>query len=61
MSEGMLLSVGELFLCDEGTPSQPSDSFVCDGCGETVVEKYGRFVEGRKVCIPCQEKLLAEK
>lgn len=46
---------------DIGKPSETFASFVCDRCGETVVEKHGRVVEEQKVCIPCQEKLLAGK
>ncbi len=61
MSEERLLSIGELFSCDEKTPSQPVESFVCDRCREMVVKKYGRLVEEQKVCIPCEEKLLAGK
>lgn len=59
--EEAILTVGRPFPMDVGKLSETFASFVCDRCGETVVEKYGRVVGERKVCIPCQEKLLAEK
>lgn len=34
-------------------------SFVCSRCGDMVVERYGRVVGDAKVCIPCQQELLA--
>ncbi len=33
-------------------------SFVCDRCGDMVVERYGRLFGDRHVCIPCQQQLL---
>lgn len=59
--EDGILSVGRPFPMDIGKPSETFASFVCDRCGETVVEKYGRVVAEQKVCIPCQEILLAGK
>ncbi len=35
------------------------ESFACEQCGDMVVEKYGRVYNGLKVCIPCQQKLMA--
>ena len=57
--EDAILTVGRPFPMNENKPSETFASFVCDLCGETVVEKYGRIVGGQKVCIPCQEKALA--
>lgn len=57
-SEEALLRVGDPFSSDEVKTSEPSESFVCDLCGEMVVEKYGCLVGVQKVCIPCREKLL---
>ena len=34
-------------------------SFICEQCGDMVVEKYGRIYDGLKVCIPCLQKLMA--
>ena len=59
--EDGILSVGRPFPMDIGKPSETFASFVCDRCGESVVEKYGRVVAEQKVCIPCQEILLAGK
>lgn len=39
MSEELLLSIGELFLWHGEAPSQPSESIVCDGCGEMVADR----------------------
>lgn len=57
--EEAILIVGKPFPMNGNKPSETFASFVCDLCGETVVEKYGRIVGDRKVCIPCQEKALA--
>jgi formylmethanofuran dehydrogenase subunit E len=57
--EDAILTVGRPFPMNGEKPSETFASFVCDLCGETVVEKYGRIVGGKKVCIPCQEKVLA--
>ena len=57
--EEAILTVGRPFPMNGKKPSETFASFVCDLCGETVVEKYGRIVGGQKVCIPCQEKALA--
>jgi formylmethanofuran dehydrogenase subunit E len=54
--EEQLLQVGEVF---DYTPQEPPvsfRSFVCEECGEMVVETYGRFKQEKKVCIPCAEK-----
>ncbi len=56
-----ILTVGRPFPAEGAKRAETFDSFICDRCGETVVEKYGRLVGERKVCIPCQEKLLAGK
>jgi len=57
--EEAILNVGRPYPMDGNRPSETFASFVCDLCGETVVEKYGRIAGGKKVCIPCQEKVLA--
>ncbi len=40
------------------TPGRPHDfnAHVCEDCGEMVVERYVRFKNGKKLCIPCAEK-----
>jgi formylmethanofuran dehydrogenase subunit E len=55
----MLLVVGEEFRFDAPKSSETFESFVCERCGENVVEKYGRVVGSQKLCIPCQENALA--
>ncbi len=57
--EEELFTVSEVFDYEVAPKSENFDSFVCDRCGELVVEPYGRIVGDRKVCIPCQEELLA--
>ena len=53
-----LLKVGAEFHTEVSKTVESFASFVCDHCGDMVVEKYGRVVGDRKVCIPCQEQLL---
>ncbi len=53
-----ILKVSEVFEKRVGKPSETFDSFVCEACGDNVVEAYGRVVADKKVCIPCQQKLL---
>lgn len=54
-----LLSVGEPYPVVGRGRSEAYETFDCDRCGETVVEKYGRIAGGRKVCIPFQETLMS--
>jgi formylmethanofuran dehydrogenase subunit E len=53
--EGELLKIGEVFDYDAPTNSESFDAFVCERCGDMVVESYGRIADGQKVCIPCQQ------
>jgi formylmethanofuran dehydrogenase subunit E len=54
-----LLLVGEEFRIDAPKASETFAVFVCESCGENVVERYGRTHGNKKVCIPCKEKLTA--
>ncbi len=56
--EDQLFTIGEGF--DYAVTNQPENfhSFICDRCGEMVVEPYGRLVGKHKVCIPCQAELM---
>ena len=54
-----LFTVSEVFEYEESSVPETFDSVVCDLCGEMVVEPYARVVGDRKVCIPCQQELLA--
>lgn len=55
-----ILKVGEVFQRSIDKPNEVFDSFVCEACGDNVVETYGRVAGDKKVCIPCQQKLLAK-
>ena len=54
---GTLLTVSEVFDYDTPLKGERFDSFVCEGCGEMVIESYGRIAGGKKLCIPCQQAL----
>jgi len=56
-----LLTVGTLFDYEITRRPHSFASLVCDGCGEMTVEGYARIVGGKKVCIPCQERLIGAK
>jgi len=55
-----ILDISEVF--DYGYTDSPHsfDSFICDGCGEMVVERYGRFHGEKKLCQDCYEKHVAQ-
>jgi len=57
--EDKILNIGEVHDHRLPKPVDAFDSFVCERCGDTVVEKYGRVVGDRRVCMPCQEQLLS--
>jgi formylmethanofuran dehydrogenase subunit E len=59
MPEEQLFSVSDVF--DYDVPPKPPesfDAFICERCGDMVVETYGRVVGDKKVCIPCQKALI---
>ncbi len=58
MPERELLDIGEVFDYDAPLKNESFDSFLCERCGEMVVESYGRIAHGQKVCIPCQQALV---
>ena len=49
----MLLHISEVFECKHRDPSHSFSSFVCEECGEMVVEEYGRVKGDKKVCQDC--------
>ncbi len=49
----MILDVSEVFDYDYQEPPHSFNSFVCDECGEMVVEEYGRVKGRKRVCIDC--------
>ena len=59
--EESMFEVSEVFEYEVAGKDETFDSFLCDRCGEMVVETYGRVVGDRRVCIPCQEDILAGK
>lgn len=59
--EESLLAVGAIFHYEIAHRPHSFSSLVCDLCGEMVVEGYARIVGARKVCIPCQEKLIGAR
>jgi len=50
-----LLIIGEVIERKWQDSPHSFDSFVCESCGEMVVEPYGRLHNGKKLCIPCRE------
>ena len=59
--DAALLSVGKIFKHDIAHRPHSFSSLVCDECGEMVVEGYARVVDDKRVCIPCQERLIGAK
>ncbi len=51
-----LFRIGEVQQYREEKKPESFRNFVCEECGELVVEDYGRLKEGKKVCIPCAAK-----
>ena len=56
-ADEQILSVGDVFHYDVPHHPHSFSGLVCEECGEMVVEGYASLVNGKKVCIPCQEKL----
>ena len=54
--EEQLLKISEIFDYPYTEPHHSFSSFVCEECGEMVVEEYGRLKDGKNVCIPCAEQ-----
>ncbi len=52
----MIMNISEVFDYDWNEPAHSFDGFVCEECGEMVVEKYGRVKGDKKVCIDCVAK-----
>ncbi len=57
--EADLLKISAVFDYDVPMKSENFDSFICERCGDMVVESYGRVAGGKKVCMPCQQEILA--
>ncbi len=59
--EDEMFKVSDVFTHALAPQEEDFASFVCERCGDMVVERYGRVVGEAKVCIPCQEALLADR
>jgi formylmethanofuran dehydrogenase subunit E len=51
--EEMMMTVSDVFDYVWPKENHSFDGFVCEECGEMVVEKYGRIKGDKKVCIDC--------
>ncbi len=51
-----ILNVSEVFQSQYKEPAHSFNSFVCEECGEMVVEEYGRVKGDKKVCMECAAK-----
>lgn len=49
----MLLNISEVFDYPYQEKPHSFESFICEECGEMVVEPYGRVKSGKKVCPTC--------
>ena len=59
--EEQLFTVSEVFDYEAPSGAETFHTFLCDRCGDMVVESYGRVIGSHKVCIPCAEELRAEE
>lgn len=58
--EEKLLKVSDVFDYPYTEAKSSFDSFLCEKCGEMVVEQYGRVEGDKKLCIPCAERTRQE-
>ncbi len=54
--EEMMMNISEIFTYEWPKEKHSFEGFVCEECGEMVVEKYGRVKGDKKVCIDCANK-----
>ncbi len=54
--EEMMLKISEIFKYDPPKKKDSFAGFVCDICGEMVVEGYGRPLENKHICQDCYNK-----
>ena len=54
--EEMMMNISEVFTYEWPKEKHSFEGFVCEECGEMVVEKYGRVKGNKKVCIDCANK-----
>jgi len=53
--EKQLLNIGEVHQHAFEEPPHSFASFVCELCGDMIIEPYGRILGDKKVCIPCRD------
>jgi len=53
--EESILKISDIFDYKLGEEKHSFDSFVCEECGEMVVEKYGRIKGDKHVCLDCYD------
>jgi formylmethanofuran dehydrogenase subunit E len=53
MPDAMLMNVGDVVAHPYQQTAHSFDSFVCEECGEMVVEQFGRIKGDKKVCMSC--------
>jgi formylmethanofuran dehydrogenase subunit E len=56
-ADNEILEISDVFDYDYQEPPHSFAGFVCEECGEMVVEKYGRIKGDKKVCVDCMNKL----
>ena len=56
-ADNEILEISDVFDYDYQEPPHSFAGFVCEECGEMVVEKYGRIKGDKKVCIDCAGKI----
>ena len=54
--EEMMMNISEVYTYVWPKEKHSFDGFICEVCGEMVVEQYGRVKGDKKVCIDCAAK-----
>ena len=54
--EEMMMDISEVFTYEWPKEKHSFAGFICEECGEMVVEQYGRVKGDKKVCIDCAAK-----
>ena len=61
MPSEQMLKIGDIFHYEITKNPDSFDGFICDECGEMVVEGYGRPMGNKKVCQACYNKFHSVK
>jgi formylmethanofuran dehydrogenase subunit E len=54
--EEKIMNISKVFSYEWSEEKHSFDGFICEKCGEMVVEQYGRVKNGKMVCIDCASK-----